>query len=510
MIASLLILLSSRPPAALVITASTVNPLGPISPYVYGSNEGNWAKPTRHLTFGRQGGNRMSAYNWETNASNAGSDYQHQNDGYLLSENTPGEYPRRAVAEAHANNASFLVTIPMTGYVSADKNADGDVNKTPNYLDVRFHRSLPAKGGAFTYPPNTNDKFVYQDEFAAWLESKFPNRKPGANIWYSLDNEPDLWSGTHPRIHPNATTYAEIIQKSLSYSKAIKAVAPKTLIFGPASYGWGGYVNFQNAPDAGGRDFLEFYLDQMKEAEVASGKRLLDVLDIHWYPEVYGDGKRIVEQLSTPGIAAARMQATRSLWDPTYVEKSWISDSIGKKPISLIPRMMEKISKHYPGTKLAFSEYQYGGGNDISGAIAEADALGIFGREGVFAAALWPLAGDAAFVDAAFNAFRNYDGQGSHFGDQALRVSNPDPEELGVYGSSFSNGTNRVVFVVTNQSEKPIAAILAVGGNKSTKFRSFSLTAKEPNLRPNEFVFRQVNSYQLTLPARSVNVLELD
>ena len=46
----------------------------PISPYIYGTSQGDWAGRSRRLRLGRLGGNRWTAYNWETNASNAGAD----------------------------------------------------------------------------------------------------------------------------------------------------------------------------------------------------------------------------------------------------------------------------------------------------------------------------------------------------------------------------------------------------------------------------------------------------
>ena len=52
----------------------------PISPYIYGTNQPDWQGHSKYLTLTRWGGNRITAYNWETNASNAGSDWQHQND----------------------------------------------------------------------------------------------------------------------------------------------------------------------------------------------------------------------------------------------------------------------------------------------------------------------------------------------------------------------------------------------------------------------------------------------
>ncbi len=528
MVASLLLCLACRQPAtfspnhsvakgltsdsqvAVALKVDVSKVVGTISPYIYGSNENDWDKSGRYLTFGRQGGNRMTAYNWENNASNAGSDFQNQSDDYLGGGTTPGEVPRKEVDRALAHGATFLVTLPMAGYVAGDKNAGGDVNLSPNYLTTRFKKSVAKKGSAFTYPPNLNDDSVYQDEFVSWLEKLYPHRKPGADIWYSLDNEPDIWSSTHSRIHPNKATYAEIIEKSVALSKAVKAIAPKALIFGPASYGWEGYVRFQDPADANNRDFLEYYLTQMKESGLDTGKRLLDVLDLHWYPEAQGDGKRIVESATTPGIVKARMQATRSLWDPTYVEDSWITkSSTGGKAIQLIPRVMEKIQKCYPGTKLAFTEYQFGAPNHISGAIAQADALGIFGRYGVFAASLWPYGGDVSFVHAAFDAFRNYDGIGAQFGDLALSASTSAADKVSIYASKSSKTPGKFVFVILNKQENDQICILSTPGVKTGSTRQYSLTSDRGAMAINHFANPSSSGFALMLPKLSVNVLEI-
>ena len=161
-------------------------------------------------------------------------------------------------------------------------------------------------------------------------------------------------------------------------------------------------MRLQDAPDNGGRDFLDFYLDSMRDAEGRARRRLVDVLDLHWYPEARGGGVRITEANNAPDVAAARVQAPRSLWDPSYAENSWISIDARVGAIRLLPRMKEKIAAHYPGTRLAITEYNYGGGDHVSGGVAQADALGIFGREDVFAAALWDLQGGMRYVDGAF------------------------------------------------------------------------------------------------------------
>jgi hypothetical protein len=58
------------------------------------------------------------------------------------------------------------------------------------------------------------------------------------------------------------------------------------------------------------------------------------------------------------------------------VDESWIGEVV-----RLIPRMRAWVDAHYPGTKLAITEYNWGALNHINGALAQADVLGIFGRE---------------------------------------------------------------------------------------------------------------------------------
>ena len=479
----------------------------PISPYVYGANNMQWGKMGSGYPFVRQGGNRMSAYNWETNASNAGSDYHHQNDGYLSESKEPGLVPMSYMKAAQENGAAVLLTIPTVGYVSADKNGDGDVNKTPDYLNKRFLKSYAKKpGGKFVYPPDTTDKAVYEDELVAYLEKTKSAKTP---VWYSLDNEPDLWSSTHARIHPDKLTYDELIKNNIEFSKAIKAVAPKTMIFGPANYGWQGFRVLQDAPDANGRDFLNTYLDAMKSAEQTEGKRLLDVLDIHWYPEAQGGGVRITDNSAKPETAAARIQAPRSLWDPGYVETSWIVDSLGKKPINLLPRILGQIAEHYPGTKLAITEYNYGGDKDASGLVAQADALGIFGRYGLFAACNWGLSPDAPAQIAGFEAFLNYDGHGAKFGDISCAVSGENPRENSVYASLNSTNRKRMTLVIVNKKTTDQSFSISLPSTPKLT-RSFLMEVSSPTAPKDLLVSSSGTSISLKLPPTSVATLEVN
>jgi hypothetical protein len=450
-----------------------------ISPFVYGHNHPTWEKQGWIATISRAGGNRLTAYNWETNASNAGSDWQHQNDN-LLGGDVPGEAIRAGVAASHERGAACIVTVPIVGRVAADKNGDGDVNKTPDYLNKRFHASLPRKGAPFADPPDPADGKVYQDEFVAWLEKRFPAARDDARrtIFYALDNEPELWSSTHARIHPHPARFEEVARLNAEYAEAVKRVAPGALVFGFVSYGWHGLTTLQNAPDRNGRDFSDFYLEEMKAAEKRAGRRLVDVFDLHFYPEARGKS-RVMDDDNSPETAAARIQSPRSLWDPAYKESSWITQAIGG-PIRLLPRMREKIEKHYPGTKLAVTEYYYGGGDHISGALAQADVLGIYGREGVFAATLWHLGNtDDRFINAAFALFRNYDGKGGAFGDAGLEVTGGDPARSSLYASRDAQG--RTLLVALNKTGAPLPVRIDLQGVPAFKTLGvYRVTSAEP------------------------------
>ncbi|MFN8095837.1 MAG: endoglucanase A, partial [Vicinamibacteria bacterium] len=63
---------SEAPASSVTFTIDTGASRHPISPYVYGANQVSWSGRSRGLKLARLGGNRWTAYNWETNASNAG------------------------------------------------------------------------------------------------------------------------------------------------------------------------------------------------------------------------------------------------------------------------------------------------------------------------------------------------------------------------------------------------------------------------------------------------------
>jgi hypothetical protein len=488
----------------------------PISPLIYGINadKHNFPGFDALLTAVRPGlirlgGDRWTAYNWENNDSNAGSDYEYENDDFLSSSTKPGAAILPTVQAATARGIPVLVTIPIAGYVSADRSPPGPVqNSGPNYLQTRFKIDEPTDPDPLSTTPDKTDDYVYQNQFVYWLQ----HAAPTAQIMFSLDNEPDLWDSTHAEIHPSATTYAELWSKDLEYATAVKGVWPSAPVTGPVSYGWEGYETLQNAPDsAKDGNFLDWWLHQVHVADAAAGYDVINDLDLHWYPEATDpSGTRITGTDTTPAEVVAREQAPRSLWDKSYVEDSWITeDSLNGKGIDLIPRLDGQIAAHNSGMNLDFTEWNYGGGQDISGGIATADVLGIFGRYGVHAAAMWPLNANESYTYGAFEMYRNYDGKGGSFGDTEVKATTTNEVETSVYASIDESDPDHVVLVAINKSLAPMTATIDLDSSASFgAAKTYTLTSAAATPEPGaglEPIGSDVYTY--TMPAQSVSVI---
>jgi phosphatidylinositol glycan class B len=257
----------------------------------------------------------------------------------------------------------------------------------------------------------------------------------------AVGNELDICAQTHRDVHPEPMGYDELLQRVTDTAAVIRDELPGTAIAGPSSCCWWYYWNDDagEKPLHGGQDLLPWFLDQLAEADAAAGQRSLDILDIHYYPEseVFNDG-------TDPDTAARRLRATRSLWDPTYTDEGWIGDDTDAtvhqpdpNQVQLIPRFRALIDEHYPGTELAIGEWNFGADAHLSGGLATADALGIFGRQQLHMATFWSFPAEGTPAAAAFQLYRDPD---HPFGDRSLRTAVDDPDQLGLHAALDDSG----------------------------------------------------------------------
>jgi len=528
---------SATPASPTANVTITINPAQTkaISPYIYGINfySGVTGAPPQ-LTFDRAGGNRWTAYNWETNASNAGSDYLYENDDYLSGSAVPAEAVRSFIAGDQSNGLASLMTVQLQGLVAGDENGPVSVTNPPDL--TRFKHVVDQKStvssAPFTINPSSTNADVFMDEFVWALDQKFSGMgifgaNPTHPTFVSLDNEPELWNSTHLEVQgPNPVSSDDYIAKTITMTEALKNQFPDMVIFGPVHYGFQGIYNWQGelgATPNGANWFPDKYLTALSAASATYGKPLVDVYDFHWYAEEYdADGNRSIDLTGTTLTDAQVqliVQSPRNLWDSTFTDSTnsnpWIYQELGNTPINLLGRLQAKINAEFPGMKISLTEYENGGWNHIAGTIAQADNLGIFGSQGVFAANFWPPNGTYSYALGGFRAFRDFDGAGANFGDTSLQATSSNVQNVMVYASSDSATPGRFVVVAINRStSSQVTAIsgLALSGTAELYQMTATSAQGQNPVEPVSIGTVTVSGATLTitLPALSVTTIEVN
>ncbi len=528
---------SATPAAPVANVTITINPAQtkPISPWIYGINAYSEVTGTPPgLTFDRAGASRWTAYNWETNASNGGSDYFYENDDNLSSSTVPDEAVRSFIARDHSNGMATLMTVPLQGLVAADENGPVSLVNAPDMsrFKVLVDQKSTVSSVPFTINPPTSGADVFADESVWALDQKFPGMgifgaNPALPTFVCLDNEPELWNQIHPEVQgPNPITPAAFIAKTITMTQALKKQFPDMVIFGPVHYSFLGmwYWRGEISPTPTGANwFTDQYLTALSSASAAFGKPLVDVYDFHWYAQEYDvNGLQSIDMTSTTLTDAQVqliVQSPRNLWDPTFTDytnsKPWIFQRLGHTPINILGRLQSKIDAEFPGMKMAITEYENGGYNHIAGTIAQADNLGVFGAQGVFAATFWPPVGTYSYAMAGFRAFRDFDGAGANFGDTSLQATSSNVQNVMVYASSDSNTPGRYVFVAINRSTS--SQVTAINGQSlSGTAKLYQITAAsaqgQGTVEPVSIgtVPVSASSFTITLPALSVTTIEVN
>jgi hypothetical protein len=202
---------------------------------------------------------------------------------------------------------------------------------------------------------------------------------------------------------------------------------------------------------------LPWWLYSVREYERKNKIKLIDILDVHYYPQAANvgfDKGGATDRLTN----ALRIRSTRSLWDPSYVDESWIEDRI-----ELIPRLRRWVSANAPGIPLALGEYSFGAAEHQSGGLAQAEALGRFGTEGLAAAFYWFLPPKDSPAYWAFRAYRNFDGKGARFLDLSVPVVS-QASNASLFVSRSEKGDHLVAVLLNLDPDQPLDAEVDLGG----------------------------------------------
>jgi hypothetical protein len=456
--------------AAVTINVDVAAGRKAISPLIYGLSYGSTAQLSDlNVPINRSGGNGTTRYNWQSNASNHASDWYFES--IAESSATAGESGDTFISSSRGGGAEPMLTIPMIGWVARvgsnrSKLASFSQSKYGQQQDADWSWMPDAGNGVLISgqkitgnDPNDANlpaDSLFQQGWVQHLVTKWRTASAGGLRYYILDNEPSLWQETHRDVHPVGANMDEMRTRIIDYASRIKASDLGALVAAPEEWGWLGYLysgydqqyaaahNWSSYPDRtahGGWDYCPWLLDQLHQYELANGRRLLDIFTVHYYPQ----GGEFGNDTSS-SMQLRRNRSTRSLWDPSYVDETWINATI-----DLLPRLHQWVNSWYPGTKLGVTEYNWGAEGHINGATAQADVLGIFGREGLDVATRWTTPDVSTPTYKAIRMYRNYDGKKSTFGDTSVSASGPNPDLVSSFAASRSGDGALTVMVVSKQ-----------------------------------------------------------
>lgn len=469
----------------------------------------------------RSGGNNTSRYNWQINADNRGFDWYFESIPEASA--TAGERGNTFIANSRAANSEPMITIPMIGWVGK---LGAGRSKLASFSIAKYGAQtgndwqwMPDAGngirtsGGYVTGNDPNDANVpnssaFQRQWVQAIVNQWGAASAGGLKYYILDNEHSIWHSTHRDVQPTGATMEQIRDRILDYATQIRAVDPSAKIVGPEEWGWSGYIfsgydqqwgsinGWSNLPDRvahGNMDYIPWLLQQLKASNA------LDVFTLHFYPQ----GGEFSDDTST-AMQQRRNRSTRALWDPSYVDETWIGTQV-----QLIPRMKNWVNTYYnAGAPIGLTEYNWGAENHINGATTQADIYGIFGREGLDIGARWTTPATTTPTYKAMKMYRNYDGNKSTFGDVSVRATTAtSPDNVSVFAAErTSDGAMTVMVVSKYLSNTTPVSIGLQNFSAGTAAKAYRLTSSNAITQLADIAVSG-GSVAFSAPAQSITLL---
>jgi len=282
-------------------------PTKPVSPHIYGKNN---VLPSTFLSSGtteeitlakeagirfvrQSGGNNSTKYNWRLKLSSHPDWYNnvYANDWDIAAKNMFEKLP----------GVEEMWSFQLLGKAAANtinNFSDWSYNQSQYWSGVNQNlagggKPNTAGGSKASVEGNPN---LYLMSWTAdstvgildkWFGAKGIGYDKNKIRYWSMDNEPEIWSGTHDDVMKAQCSAEEFMQLYFKVAKAARAKYPDIKLSGPVpanEWQWYRWGNDGIPSDGKKYCWLEFFIKRIAEEEKASGIRLLDVLDIHYYP----------------------------------------------------------------------------------------------------------------------------------------------------------------------------------------------------------------------------------
>lgn len=310
--------------AQVVVKLDFSLPTHTVSPYLYGRNNSLSGYPGSDFTpewtrlkdakvrfFREGGGNNSTKYNWRRKLSSHPDWYNnvYPNDWDFAAQSLQDNIP----------NAQGMWSFQLIGKAAK--------TTTANFNDWEYNGSQWWTGvaqnlaGGGVVNPSGGAKALVEGDPELYLENWTADSTVGILshwfdellldknqlVYWSMDNEPEIWHGTHDDVMPVQLSAEDFMQRYFDVAKKARAIFPGIKLVGPVPanewqwYNWSGGItqNGKNYP------WLKYFIKRVAEEQQATGIRLLDVLDIHFYP--------------SSSVASEVVQYHRVYFDKNYI-----------------------------------------------------------------------------------------------------------------------------------------------------------------------------------------------
>jgi len=224
------------------------------------------------------------------------------------------------------------------------------------------------------------------DSTAEVLNHWFGSKGIGLNStnfqYWDMDNEPEIWSGTHDDVMPSQLAASAFMEKYFAVAKKARALFPGIKLCGPVTANeWQWYKYGSETLNINGKyySWLEYFLKRVADEQKATGIKLLDVVDIHWYPGESADADvlqlhRIFYDKSYVYPGANGIKSINGGWDATQ-NKEYI-----------FQRISDWLTQYFGanhGITIGMSESGINSANANVNSVLYASLLGTFANNGV-------------------------------------------------------------------------------------------------------------------------------
>jgi hypothetical protein len=334
------------------------------------------------------GGNNATKYNWRKKISSHPDWYNnvYDHDWDTMSKNIVANVP----------DLQVMWAFQLIGKVASNKNNnfnDWGYNNSQWWSGVTQNLAgggtVNVSGGSVATVNGNPALYTMDwlaDSTAEVLNHWFGVKGIGLNTsnfqYWDMDNEPEIWSGTHDDVMPTQIAATAFMDKYFAVAKKARSLFPGIKLCGPVTANeWQWYKWSSETLNINGKYYcwLEYFLKRVADEQKATGIKLLDVVDIHWYPGESADADvlqlhRIFYDKNYVYPGANGVKTINGGWDNTQTKEN------------IFQRINDWLTQYFGannGITIGLSESGINSSNANVNSVLYASMLGTFANNGV-------------------------------------------------------------------------------------------------------------------------------